>query len=46
MVVTGSDVGLSRKAMALADATPHYPMYFTAGVHPHNAKVIEPAIHI
>lgn len=38
MLVTGTCVSTSRKARKLCEATTNYPLYFTAGVHPHHAK--------
>ena len=37
-VVTGCSVASSTAAAALCDAVQDYPLFFTAGVHPHNAK--------
>eukprot|EP00955_Chlamydomonas_euryale_P085660 364133-Chlamydomonas_euryale.AAC.4 len=38
MVVTGTCVRTSTAACRLAEGSTDYPLYFTAGVHPHNAK--------
>ncbi|KAF8063861.1 tatD [Scenedesmus sp. PABB004] len=38
IVVTGCTVASARAARALCEAEAGYPLYFTAGVHPHNAK--------
>lgn len=38
MVVTGCSVRGATTAAALCDETTDFPLYFTAGVHPHNAK--------
>ncbi len=38
IVVTGCSVASSTAAAALCDAVQDYPLFFTAGVHPHNAK--------
>ena len=40
IVVSGCCLRSSRQAQQLASAQGHaVPLYFTAGVHPHNAKV-------
>lgn len=38
MVVVGCSVRDSKVAAAICDEHQDYPLYFTAGVHPHNAK--------
>ncbi len=38
IVVTGCSLASARAAQQLVDSTLDYPLYFTAGVHPHNAK--------
>uniref|UniRef100_A0A7S0S5G7 TatD related DNase n=1 Tax=Chlamydomonas leiostraca TaxID=1034604 RepID=A0A7S0S5G7_9CHLO len=38
MIVTGTCVGTSRRAQEIVDESTSYPLYFTAGVHPHHAK--------
>ncbi|KAK9842675.1 hypothetical protein WJX74_000525 [Apatococcus lobatus] len=37
-IITGSCLNTSKKAAALADSISEVAAYFTAGVHPHNAK--------
>lgn len=37
MIVTGSSIKSTSRAAELAEGT-QYPIYFTAGVHPHEAK--------
>eukprot|EP00200_Dunaliella_tertiolecta_P002448 CAMPEP_0202344448 /NCGR_PEP_ID=MMETSP1126-20121109/4127_1 /ASSEMBLY_ACC=CAM_ASM_000457 /TAXON_ID=3047 /ORGANISM="Dunaliella tertiolecta, Strain CCMP1320" /LENGTH=299 /DNA_ID=CAMNT_0048935643 /DNA_START=105 /DNA_END=1004 /DNA_ORIENTATION=+ len=38
MIVTGTCLRTSLAAKELCEATTSYPLYFTAGVHPHTAK--------
>ena len=38
ILVTGTCIKSSRQAQELCEGTFHYPLYFTAGVHPHTAK--------
>ncbi len=38
MVVTGTCVRTSRDAQRLCQQHTSYPLFFTAGVHPHDAK--------
>ncbi|PNH12113.1 Tat-linked quality control protein TatD, partial [Tetrabaena socialis] len=39
LIVTGTSIATSEAAARLCDAHAHaYPLFFTAGVHPHNAK--------
>ncbi|KAF5834185.1 hypothetical protein DUNSADRAFT_9260 [Dunaliella salina] len=38
MIVTGTCLSTSLAAKKLCEATTSYPLYFTAGVHPHTAK--------
>ena len=42
-IVTGSCLKTSRKAAELSEEISEVPVYFTAGVHPHNAKA---SIHL
>ncbi len=37
-IITGSCLATSRKAAALSEGIADVPSFFTAGVHPHNAK--------
>jgi TatD DNase family protein len=38
IVVTGCTVKSAQAARDLCESVKDYPLYFTAGVHPHNAK--------
>jgi TatD DNase family protein len=38
IVVTGCTLKSATAARNLCDSVTDYPLYFTAGVHPHNAK--------
>lgn len=38
MIVTGTCIGTSRRAKEICEESTSYPLYFTAGVHPHHAK--------
>eukprot|EP00798_Chlamydomonas_sp_ICE-L_P002695 gene2695-16096_t len=38
MIVTGTSVKNSAAACEICNQTTNYPLYFTAGVHPHDAK--------
>jgi Tat protein secretion system quality control protein TatD with DNase activity len=40
IIITGSCVRSTKAAMDLAHTATPLPLYFTAGCHPHNAKVI------
>ena len=38
IVVTGCTIASAKAARDLCDSVTDYPLFFTAGVHPHNAK--------
>ena len=37
-IITGSSLSSSMRAQAICDSSPGASLYFTAGVHPHEAK--------